>query len=135
VIGSALLGLFKKEKPRSVLDAYIAIVYGDPPPKKTAVPAEAAHLAHEVLLRKVVPKDEVVARTTELYAGPMPHTTHDLALAVALSFFKDPAMIPHLWEAQLMARLTAGEWLEQRKVVPMLAATFENILYDRYKPK
>jgi len=128
-------GLFKKaQKPASLMDLIIVSMYGNPPPAKTAVPTQAAELAFEELLLDIVSKDDVDKLTAELNAGPMPYSTHDLALSVALNFFRRPELMPYLTEAQMFARTKACEWLKERKAAPMLVKTFEDSLYKLYKP-
>jgi len=131
------MGLFdmfgKNKKQESAMDVFIRTVYGDPPPPKRAKLSEAVELASELLMG-VVSEREIVTVATELNSGPIPYSTHDLALSVALNFFKDPARIPSLGTAQLMARMAMLEWLQERKVAPMLVQSFENTLYKLYKP-
>ena len=131
------MGLFdmfgKNKKQESAMDVFIRAVYGDPPPPKRAKLSEAVELASELLMG-VVSEREIVTVATELNSGPIPYSTHDLALSVALNLFKDPARIPSLGTAQLMARMAMLEWLQERKVAPMLVQSFENTLYKLYKP-
>jgi hypothetical protein len=131
------MGLFdmfgKNKKQESAMDVFIRAVYGDPPPSKRAKLSEAVDLASELLMG-VVSEREIVTVATELNSGPIPYSTHDLALSVALNFFKDPARIPSLSTAQLMARMAMLEWLQEGKVAPMLVQSFENTLYKLYKP-
>ena len=131
------MGLFDlfggKKKQESAMDVFIRAVYGDPPPPKRAKLSEAVELANELLMG-VVSEREILAVATQLSNGPIPYSTHDLALSVALNFFKDPARIPTLGTAQLMARMSMLEWIQEKKVAPMLAESFENTLYKLYKP-
>ena len=131
------MGLFdifgKNKKQESAMDMFIRAVYGDPPPPKRAKLSEAVELASELLMG-MVSEREIVTIATELNSGPIPYSTHDLALSVALNFFKDPARIPSLGTAQLMARMAMLEWLQQKKVAPMLVQSFEGTLYKLYKP-
>lgn len=131
------MGLFDlfggKKKQESAMDVFIRAVYGDPPPPKRAKLSESVDLANELLMG-VVSEREILAVATQLSNGPIPYSTHDLALSVALNFFKDPARIPTLGTAQLMARMSMLEWIQEKKVAPMLAESFENTLYKLYKP-
>jgi hypothetical protein len=126
--------LAKTQSPRTIMDSMIVSMYGNPPPAKTAVPTQAAQIALKELLLDIVSKDEVDKLTAKLNAGPIPYSTHDLALSVALHFYKSPEFIPYLSEAQLFARIKALEWLKERKVVPILVKSFEDSLYKLYKP-
>lgn len=118
----------------TVMDQFIRAVYGDPPPKKTARLTEAIQLTYEDLLMKQVRKEEIAKVASDLYDGPIPYSTHDLALSVALNFFKRPDLVPVLFEAQLVARLTATLWLMEKKAVAPLVEAFEKKLYELYKP-
>lgn len=131
------MGIFdlfgSKKKPETAMDVFIKAMYGDPPPPKRANLSEAVDLANEILMGEVSER-EIVTLATQLNSGPIPYSTHDLALSVALSFFKDPARISKLGTAQLMARMSMIEWLQQKKVAPLLVQSLENTLYNLYKP-
>lgn len=81
----------------------------------------------------VVPEKELAILGTKLDSGPIPYSTEDLALSIALNFFKDPAYIPLLGTAQLMARMTMLDWFGENKVAPLLVKSFEDVLYKTYK--
>jgi hypothetical protein len=131
------MGLFDlfsgKKKPESAMDVFIQAMYGNPAPPKRAKLSESVDLATELLMGEVS-KQEIQTLATQLSSGPIPYSTHDLALSVALNFFKDPARIPSLGTAQLMARMSMLEWLQDGKVAPMLVKSFEDTLYKLYKP-
>jgi hypothetical protein len=129
-----MLGLFGKKKPKTALDELIYALYGNPPPPKTARLDEAIQIACDELLSNLVSKQEVTKLATELNSGPVPYSTHDLAVSVALNFFKQPERMKQLSVVQMLARLKVSEWVQQRKVVTLLAASFEEVLYKRYKP-
>ncbi len=129
-----LLDLFVgKKKPESAIDVFIHAVYGNPPPPKRAKLSEAIELAKELLIGEVSER-EIETLATQLNSGPIPYSTHDLALSVALNFFRDPARMPNLGTAQQMARMTIIEWLQEKKVAPMIVKSFEDTLYKLYKP-
>ena len=132
------MGLFDlfggTKKQESAMDVFIRAVYGDPPPPKRAKLSEAVGLASDLLMGEVNER-EIMTVATQLSSGPIPYSTHDLALSVALNFFKDPAHIPNLGTAQLMARMTMLEWLQGKKVAPMVVMSFEDTLYKLYKPE
>ena len=125
--------LFGKKKPETAMDVFIRSIYGDPPPPKRAVLSEAIDLANELLMGEVSEQD-IIIQATQLNSGPIPYSTHDLALSVALSFFKKPELIPRLGSAQLMARMSMLEWFDEKKVAPILVKSFEDTLYKLYKP-
>ena len=121
-------------KPVTAMDAIIRLCYGENPPPKSANMQDAARIAYEELLLKAVSASDVLALTKSLFNGPIPYSTHDLAVSVSLHFFKNPEMLMRLREAQLNARLTVLEWAKEGKVVGVIAATFEDVLYNRYRP-
>jgi tRNA isopentenyl-2-thiomethyl-A-37 hydroxylase MiaE len=116
-----MFGLFKK-KPKTLLDQFIVAAYGDRPPK-----------ARRADLGMAVEKSEIAGIAKGLFDGEIPYSTHDLAIATALNFFKRPELREDLQTAQLMARLTALEWLQEGKVVPLLMKSFEDTLYKAFK--
>ncbi|HMG05403.1 MAG TPA: hypothetical protein VK581_08075 [Chthoniobacterales bacterium] len=129
-----MFGFSKKKKAASALDEFIFAVYGNPPPAKRANLEQAVSLAFDELLMRNVHQQEVRAVTDDLSAGPVPYSTHDLALSVALNFFKRPDYIPRLQMAQMFARLKMVQWLQDGLVVPVLVKSFEEVLYKLYKP-
>ena len=132
-----MFGLFgkKKKRPKTAMDDIIHLIYGNPPPPKTAVLADAIELAYENLLMGVVDKNEIAELAGKLFAGPMPYSTHDLAISVAMNFFKQDERKPDLFEAQLMARMHLLQWAQEGKVVAPLVGVFEETLYRAYKPE
>lgn len=127
-----MFGLFKK-KPVTALDVAINAVYGTAPPKKRADLGHATNLASEMLMH-VVDVHEISEHAIALDAGPIPYSTYDLALMVALSFFSKSAVVSNLFDAQLLARMRAVEWFKQNLVAPAIVETFETRLYKLYKP-
>jgi hypothetical protein len=127
-----MFGLFRK-KPKNALDEFIFAVYGNPPPDKRANVSQAVEIASELLVG-VIDEIEVSRQAIALNDGPIPYSTHDLALSVALNFFKQPENVPQLFEAQLLARMKMLEWLEKGLIAPMLVKSFENVLYKLYNP-
>lgn len=81
-----------------------------------------------------VDESAVRQQANELASGPIPYSTHDLALSVALTFFKRPEYMEQLSMAQLLARMKMVEWLQAGLVVPVLVKSFEEVLYKLYKP-
>lgn len=124
----------KKQNPANVLEELIFMIYGNPPPLKRANLEVAAQIAYEELLMEVVGKVEIRTLTTELNAGPIPYSTHDLALSVALNYFKRSDLSTLLGEAQLFARMKMVDWSKQGLVAPILMQNFEEFLYQQYKP-
>ena len=122
-----------KKKPETATDLLIKAMYGDTPPPKRANLSEAVGLANDLLMGEVTER-EIVTLATQLNSGPIPYSTHDLALSVAFNFFKDPARISRLGTAQLMARMSMIEWLQEKKVAPLLVQSVEGTLYKLYKP-
>jgi len=130
-----MFGIFsKKKKPKNALDQLIFTMYGNPPPESgRADLQEAIKLASEDLLNRKINKELVVKQAEALHAGPMPYSTYDLALSVALYFLKDPANVEKLFQEQLMARMTMLDWFGDGLVNAMLVKSMEDTLYKLYK--
>ena len=94
----------------------------------------AVELAQKQLLMGLISPDEVMSVAIDLNDGPIPYSTHDLALSVALNLFKRPELVQSLSEAQMVARLQMVEWLQEGLVAPMIAKSFEDTLYKLYLP-
>lgn len=131
--GHSHVRIIQKKKPETALDAFIFAVYGNPPPPKGADVEQAISLANDLLMGGVSEQD-VRRQAIALDEGPILYSTHDLALYVALNFFKQPEYIQQLFSAQLLARMKALEWYQAGLVVPMLLKSFEDVLYKLYKP-
>ncbi len=131
-----MFGFFKKRQP-SQMDQFIKAMYGNKPPAKSADVTEAVRLAAEDLLCGTVDPDQLATLAKALNASPIPYSTHDLAVSVAMRIFKDADEQARqgLFTAQLTARLTALEWAKEGKLVPALLGAFENTLYKLYKPR
>ena len=123
---------FGKKKQETAMDGFIKMLYGDPPPPKRANLSEAVSLAQN-LLTGIVNEKDLRAIGSKLNDGPIPYSTHDLALSIALNFFKNPEYVPKLKTAQLTTRMTMQDWLDQKKVIPMLVESFESSLDKAYK--
>jgi hypothetical protein len=129
-----MFGMFKK-KPLTMMDAFIHTIYGPNPPRKSADLERSITIAHEDLLFERVALSEVKEKAGELFKGPIPYSTHDLAVSTALGFFKSPNYVPALQECQLHARLRVVNWAKDGKVVKPLALSFEEVLYKLFKPR
>lgn len=128
-----MFGLFKR-KPATVADALIRTIYGANPPANSAELERSIIIAHQALLFGRVPLSEVRDRATELFKGPIPYSTHDLAVSTALAFFKAPEFVKVLSECQIPARLRVVDWAKDGTVVGPLAQSFEAVLYRVYEP-
>lgn len=127
-----MFGFFKKKKP-TVIDDATREIYGDNPPARSADLERAIALAYDDLLFKQIPQQDVQRRATSLFNGPLPFSTHDLAVSTALAFFGAADNIERLSGCQLAARACVLNWLKAREVAPMIAIEFENVLYVEYK--
>ncbi|MEY9424930.1 hypothetical protein ABH975_000245 [Bradyrhizobium ottawaense] len=128
-----MFGIFKKKKS-TAMDGLIGAIYGGRPPTKSADLERAVTIAQEDILYGLVRPTEVRNVANQLLAGPIPYSTHDLAVAVALAFFKDPERASSLKEIQLAARLQVLDWLKDGKVGAGVAQIFEDVLYATLKP-
>jgi hypothetical protein len=96
-------------------------------------PGRAADLAFQHLLAAKVQWDALLVVATELSKAIGAKTDHELAMATALFFFEQQDLKPSLNSAQMMARLTMLQWLQDGKIEPALAEHFENQLYQLYQ--
>jgi hypothetical protein len=124
-------------KQATVMDALVRLAYGSSPPTKTANLQEAIELSNETLLGKAVDIAEVRTIAAQLYNGPMPYSTHDLAVATSLNLFKSAkgARRERFKDIQILARMVVLGWVKEKKVTQMLAWAFEETLYEMYKPR
>lgn len=132
-----MFGLFrKKRKPANSIEAIVKALYGANPPKKTADVQLAVMLAADELLCGAFDKPAVTRIAEELNGGPIPYSTHDLAASVALNLFKSvlPENRYEMFEIQVAARLTVQSWVKEGKINPLLAQSFEHVLYEGYRP-
>jgi hypothetical protein len=98
-------------------------------PRKPADLERSITIAHEDILFERVPLQEVKRVAGELFRGPIPYSTHDLAVSTALAFFKAPEFVAVLKECQVPARLRVANWAKDGKVVGPLAQSFEAVLH------
>jgi hypothetical protein len=129
-----MFGFSRKRKAKTVLDQFIFGVYGNPPPPKRADVEQAISLACDKLLVGHIDREEIRKHALDLAATPVPYSTHDLAISVALNFFMQPSYISRLGTAQLLARVQAFLWFKEGFVVGALMQTFENTLYKPVAP-
>jgi hypothetical protein len=115
------------------MDAFIGMIYGANPAPKSADLERSIIIAHEDLLLERVPLSKVKRLARELFEGPIPYSTYDLAVSIALAFFKAPQFMRMLEDCQIPARLQVANWAKNRKVVSPLAESFEVVLYRIYK--
>src|SRR6266487_4541017 len=115
---------FGKKKPKTALDKFIFAVYGNPPPPKRADVEQAIALACDKLLLGLIDRGAVRNHALALAATPIPYSTQDLALSVALNFFQQSEYIPRLRDAQLPARGQAILWAKDGLVVRAISEVF-----------
>ena len=123
-----------REKPPTALDAFVHMAYGSVPPAKTARLDEAVRIAADQFLLGLLPRQDVADLAAKLNRSAIPYSTNDLAVSIALNFFRQPARIDQLRNAQLAARTKLLEWMLDKKVNSVLAKAFEDTLYELYKP-
>lgn len=131
-----VFGAFKKEnQPPSAIDALIRMTHGNSPPPKSANLIVAIKIAHTKLLFGIVDLKEVTQIATSLFNGPMPYSTHDLAVATTMNLFRsaDSERQKDLQEVQIDAKLEVLGWVKERKVAPIIAKSFEDTLYNMFK--
>lgn len=127
--------LKKKKNPITALDKFILTIYGDPPPAKTANLNESIEIAFRDILKQTIIKSEISKIATPLYTGKIPYSTNDLALSIALNFFKRPELKSRLSNIQFDARKNVKLWLQQNLINKYLAESFEYTLNKIFDPK
>ena len=123
------------KRSRTAMDAIIAATYGNKRKTQPADLKQSIFVAHEMLLCRAVPLVDVEQLARDLYDGPMPYSTLDLAVATSLAFYKKTDFFPALEPYQMMARLHVLNWVKDGKILPLLAKAFEDTLYREYKPR
>ena len=129
-----MFGWLKRKKQTTAMDAFVHATYG-PDAKKTADLAEAVLLANDLVGGKFEHK-ELSKLASSLNEGPIPYSTHDLAVSTALGLLKQVprARRAHLMNVQFAARMTVASWATEGRVILPLAAAFEDTLYREYRP-
>ena len=130
--GSEKATSLPRENFNSALDEFIKITYGDNA-ERTASLSESVELAYQSLLGGLVDKAEIRLKAVELLQSSIPYSTHDLAISVALNFYKRDELAESLSDAHLGARVNVMEWLENGTVNEALAEAFEATLYKKFK--
>jgi hypothetical protein len=126
-----VFGFFKKKQP-TVMDGLVKLASNSHVPKTTANLDDAIRLADQTLLQQRIALTSVVEKAKQLFNGPMPYSTHDLAVATALGYLKDPELLQTLRDVQSNARNEVARWQREGRLIPMLAETFEAVLESRY---
>jgi hypothetical protein len=114
------------------MDGLVKLASNNHAPKKTANLDDAIRLADQTLLQQRIPLTSVVEKAKQLFNGPMPYSTHDLAVATALGYLKDPELLQTFRDVQSNARNEVARWQREGRLNPMLAETFEAVLESRY---
>ena len=96
---------------------------------------ESIKIAHEELLLKLIPKQELIETTNELYELSPSYSTNDLAFSVALNFFRRDEYKDILFKAHIPAREKLISVIKSKSINSMLALTFENSLYEIFREK
>jgi hypothetical protein len=130
-----VFGFFTKKKPVDPLEEFIFVVYGNPPPPKTADLEEAINIATDEILMGVVKRQEVQREGEVLYSIPVPYSTHDLALSIATGFFAQSRYIQSLRDFHVIALIQAIQWAQEGLVVPVWVDKFAEVLSKLYEPE
>ena len=128
-----MFGFLKMKKPAKASEDANFACYGNSPPLQRANLEEAVTVATDEILMGVVERQEVQGQAETLYSGPVPYSTHDLALSVATNFFRRPEYIPPLRDFHIIALLQAIQWFRQGLVTPVLVENFEKIICQSYE--
>ncbi|MDD3620715.1 MAG: hypothetical protein RBR09_00145 [Desulfobulbaceae bacterium] len=110
------------------MNEFILSVYGNPPPPKRANLDEAITVAAKEILMGIVDRQEVRKLAEIQHSGPIPYSTHDLALSVATSFFDHPDYAESLKDFRALVLLQSIMWFQEGLVAPVWVENFEKIL-------
>ena len=124
---------FTKEKKRSLLDDFNDVVNSSSVGKSNADVNLAIELAHTELLCEVISKSEISKLANEISIEQIELSTNDLALVTALFFFSKVELKESLSDVQFLARLKLQEWIQAKSVNLLIAKTFEDTLYKKFK--
>lgn len=129
-----MFGTLEKKTPGNVLQEDFAL-YGDPAQPEKANLQEAITIAGDELLMGRVERREVQRQAEALYATQVFSSTHDLALSVAMNFYRQPGYIPCLDDGKIIALLKVIHWYQEGLVMQALLENFAKILCVLYEPE
>jgi len=98
---------------------------------------KAILLCGQDLLQNKIPTTEIREIALKLLNNQIgiKYSTHDLAIATALNFFKKDDMKSKLNDVQLPARMKVLAWFDNKESInPIIFRSFEDTLYAKYKP-
>ena len=131
VLAYAAHQIWKRRRGQpSAMDAIVHLAHGAQRTPQSVDLERAVTLACEDLLQERIPLRDVEAHATVLVRGPMRYSTHDLATATALAFFKSP-LSPLLSECHSVARTRVANWAKTGKVNSLLAEAFDTTIRTR----
>ncbi|MDD3618222.1 MAG: hypothetical protein RBR09_10845 [Desulfobulbaceae bacterium] len=123
-----MLHFFRKKKCADAKKKLIAAAYGDSPPLRRVDREEAITIAADEILLGMVDRQEVQRQAKILFPGPVPCSTHDLALSVAASFFHHPDYATLLKDFHLLALVQAIQWFRHGLVAAAQVENFARVL-------
>lgn len=99
-----------------------------PPDTTTAI-----RLAHDEVLRGLVPLEDIASAAWQLTGMFSTGSTHDLALVTALYFLQARSVPePSLDRVRLDARLLAQHWMTEGWASVATVSRFEDLLYGQF---
>lgn len=116
------------------LNPFVKAIWGDDPPEFSADIDRSIMLAFDELLQKQISYYDVKELAYSLGNGEMPYNTEELALSVAFNFLIKDENLSKMIQIQMIFRLKMVEWVKNGKCNPLIAQSFETVLYEKYKP-
>jgi hypothetical protein len=130
-----MFGILEKKTPGNVSEEDAFALYSNPGQPEKANLEEAITIAGEELLMGRVERQEIQRQAQTLYATPVSYSTHDLALSIAMNFYRQPGNIPYLDDFKIIALLKVIHWYQEGLVMQVLLENFEKILCVLYEPE
>jgi hypothetical protein len=130
-----MFGILEKKTPGNVSEEDAFALYSNPGQPEKANLEEAITIAGEELLMGRVERQEIQRQAQTLYATPVSYSTHDLALSIAMNFYRQPGNIPYLDDFKIIALLKVIHWYQKGLVMQVLLENFEKILCVLYEPE
>lgn len=115
------------------LERFMAAVENRAQPHGPPDTSTAIRLAHDQVLQRLVPLDDIASAAWQLTSHFSSGSTHDLALVTGLYFLQARAVPePRLNMVRLDARLLAQHWMTEGWATVALVSRFEALLHEQF---
>ena len=115
------------------LERFMAAVENRSQPVGPPDASRAIALAHDQVLQRLVPLEDIASAAWQLASHFRSGSTHDLALLTALYFLQARAVPePKLNLVRLEARLLAQHWMTEGCASVETVSRFEALLYEQF---